>query len=126
MGFWQYPVGGIGVSSNKLMLELFNNQKAGDMSVDSSSLELNAGDIITLYPEDIFPGHSAWLDWPFKLHRIQEDSGIIKFELYNLEEDPYEENNLAKKDTSEVKSMKTQLENWQLSVIKSLNGEDYL
>jgi len=125
IGFWQYPVGGIGVSSVKLMSELLNKQNAGDLSVDSARLELNAGNITVKYPEDIFPGHSAWLDWPFKLHRIQDNSGTIKTELYNLEEDSEEENDISEKESFKLEAMKSELENWQFSVIKSLNGEEY-
>ena len=125
MGFWQYPVGGIGVPSHKLMSDLLNKQKTGDLSVDSLNLNLNAGDISDQFPEDIFPGHSAWLDWPYKLHRIHTESGTIKIELYNLEDDPREMSDLADKETSKLRSLQSELEDWQLSVIKSLNGKDY-
>lgn len=125
IGFWQYPGGGKVVPSNELMLELFEKQKTGDMSVDSSKLELNAGEIKKIYPVDIFPGHAAWLDWPYKLHRIQDTGGGIKTELYKLDNDSLEENDLSGKETNRARSMMAQLEKWQLSVIKSLNGEDY-
>ncbi|MBS3777020.1 MAG: sulfatase-like hydrolase/transferase, partial [Bacteroidales bacterium] len=124
VGFWQFPEGGRLVSSSKKMRELWRKQKAGE-SVDSSRLHLDAADITTRYPEDDFRGHAAWLDWPFKFHRIEDDSGNVRTELYNLEEDTMEQNDLSDENTSKVESMRTQLEKWQKSVIKSLNGRDY-
>lgn len=125
MGFWQYPGGGKLVPGTKWMAELLKEQEAGETANDTAHLDLDAGDITIQYPEDIFPGHAAWLDWPLKLHRIQTKSGDVKLELYNLEEDPLEQNNLASKNTVRVNSMMSQIELWQKSVIQSLNGEDY-
>lgn len=125
MGFWNYPEGGNRVPSHELMLELLQMQQAGNMEVDPSILHLDAGDISRQFPCDHFPGHAAWLDWPYKLHRINGDRNDTVLELYNLEEDPYEENNLVKMDASRVRSMSKQLKDWQVSVIRSLNGEDY-
>lgn len=48
-----------------------------------------------------YSGSSVWLDNEWKLHQI-EDS----FELYNLENDPKEENNLANKFPQRVENMK--------------------
>jgi arylsulfatase A-like enzyme len=125
MGFWHYPESGQGVASHQIMLELLEKQQAGVMEVDSSKLHLDAGDITRQYPEDILPGHAAWLKWPLKLHRIEKNPNEIVMELYNLEEDPFEENDLAEREKEKVNSMKTDLEEWQLSVVKSLNGKDY-
>ena len=125
MGFWQYTTRGQIVPSHAIMQELLEAQKAGNMEVDPSLLKTDAGKITMQYPENILTGHAAWLNWPYKLHRIQDKPEEIIFELYNLEEDPLEENDLASKDASRVNTMKTGLENWQVSVIRSLNGEDY-
>ena len=123
MGFWDYPVPGIGTPSKKLMLELLEVQKTGG-EVDKSRLRPGAG-TIKQYPEDNLSGHAAWLDWPWKLHRIQGKTGDVKFELYNLNEDPEEQINLINQYSERVGIMKTELENWQLSVVSSLNGRDY-
>jgi arylsulfatase A-like enzyme len=125
MGFWQYPGSGKAVSSVVLMADLLKEQEAGITAIDTSKLDLNAGNINSKYPADIFPGHSAWLDWPYKLHRINTQNNDVRFELYNLEEDPEEKNNLYAGNQNESLSMKNQLEVWLNSVVNSLNGEDY-
>jgi len=124
MGFWDYPMGGIRTPSKEFMSELLAAQKKGNEVGDRSRLRLEAGKITKKYPEDSLPGHSAWLDWPWKLHRIENKKGV-KFELYNLAEDPEERNNLTGRRPERVKSIKGELEEWQKSVVRSLNGEDY-
>jgi len=125
MGFWDYPMGGVGTPSKKWMSELLQAQKTGNEVGDTTRLRLDAGKITTQYPEDSFPGHAAWLDWPWKLHRIHDKNGQIKFELYNLAEDPQEKINLFDQQTGRAESMESELEDWQKSVIHSLNGLDY-
>jgi arylsulfatase A-like enzyme len=125
MGFWQFTAPGRRTPSAQWMAELLEAQKQGKMISDSSRLVLDASDISTQYPEDSFPGHAALLDWPWKLHRIQNSSGEITLELYQLETDSMEQNNLTSAESAKVKSMLTHLEEWQQSVIKSLNGKDY-
>ncbi|MFC1792885.1 sulfatase-like hydrolase/transferase [Planctomycetota bacterium] len=124
MGFWDYPENGISTPSKKWMTELLKAQKAGKEIADKSRLRLAAGKITKKYPEDSFPGHAAWLDWPWKLHRIETKNGI-KIELYNLAKDPEEKNGLAPEYDQQVESMRSDLETWQKSVVRSLNGEDY-
>ena len=125
MGFWDYPAGGISTPSSKWMSELLEAQKAGSETGETSRLRLDAGEITKQYPEDSFPGHAAWLDWPWKLHRIQGKKADVKMELYNLARDPAEQNDLADQDTDRANSMKSQLEDWLASVVRSLNGKDY-
>jgi len=125
MGFWDHPTRGISTPSLKWMTELLEVQKAGKESSETFRLRLDAGKISKQYPEDTFPGHAAWLDWPWKLHRIQGKTGKVKLELYNLAEDPAEQKDLVGRDTERVNSMKSQLEAWQASVVRSLNGKDY-
>jgi len=125
MGFWDHPTGGISTPSAKWMAELLAAQKAGDEVGDVSRLRLDAGKIAKQYPEDTFPGHSAWTDWPWKLHRIQDKKANVKWELYNLADDPEEQNNLLAQQSDRVISMKSQLEAWLKSVVRSLNGKDY-
>ena len=124
MGFWDHPTGGISTPSKKLMSELLELQKSGKQVDSPSRLRLDAGKIAKKYPEDSFPGHAAWLDWPWKLHRIETNKGV-KLELYNLAKDPDEANDLTADNTGRVKTMKAKLEEWQRSVIRSLNGQDY-
>ena len=125
MGFWQYPVGGIRTPSAEWMAELLEAQINGDLVGDSTRLRLEAGQVITPYPVDTLPGHAAWLDWPWKLHRIQDNGGEIRWELYNLERDPMEREDLADMAKEMVTKMKPELEAWQTSVVQSMNGLDY-
>lgn len=125
MGFWQYPGSGQVVRSAELMAELLKEQESGVTTVDTSKLALNAGKINIKYPADTFPGHSAWLDWPYKLHRISKDNDEIIYELYDLEKDPEETTDLHKENPEITASMKNELENWLRSVVSSLNGNDY-
>ena len=125
MGFWNHPTGGISTPSHKWMTELLEAQKAGEPVGDKSRLRLDAGTIARQYPADTFPGHAAWLDWPWKLHRIQKKAGVVKLELYNLAEDSAEKNDLVGQEGDRVKSMKSALEKWLASVVRSLNGKDY-
>jgi len=123
MGFWDYPAKGISVPSKKWMTSLLKAQQEGKDVNDTSRLRLDAGVIKRRYPEDTFPGHAAWLDWPWKLHRI-EKGNAVKFELYNLARDAMEENDLID-GQQRVVSMKAELEAWLKSVVRSLNGKDY-
>ena len=125
MGFWDHPERGISTPSAKWMAELLEAQRGGDEVGDRSRLRMDAGKITKQYPEDTFPGHSAWLDWPWKLHRIQDKKANVKWELYNLTDDPREQNNVLAQNNDRAESMKSRLEDWLKSVVRSLNGKDY-
>ncbi|MBA7531685.1 hypothetical protein ES705_23900 [subsurface metagenome] len=125
MGFWNYPVPGISTPSAAWMAELLEAQRNGDMIGDSSRLRLDDIQIKTQYPLDTLTGHAAWLDWPWKLHRIQDRSGDLQWELYSMDEDPQESENLVRVETDRVAKMKTALEEWQRSVVRSMYGSDY-
>jgi hypothetical protein len=102
---------------------------------DESRLRLDAAEITETYPGDAFPGHSAWQEWPWKLHRIEagaakegkkkKKAADVVFELYNLEDDPMEETDVAAEQPDRVKAMRMELEAWLGTVVDSLNGEDY-
>jgi len=125
MGFWHHTIGGIPVASDKLMAELLNEQEKGITIADTSLLALNAGKITTRYNEESYPGHAAWLDWPYKLHRINLKNDEVRFELYNLEEDPLEKNDIYAVEPDRSEKMEQQLGQWLKSVVSSLNGDDY-
>lgn len=125
LGFWQYPARGIRTPSAVYMSELLEAQKQGKEEIDPERLCLNAGEISQQYSEENYPGHAAWLHWPWKLHRIDKGSGDIVWELYNLEQDREESNNLAAQQEKRVAALAAQLETWQKSVTESLNGKDY-
>jgi len=124
MGFWHYPGGGIPTPSAAWMAELMEAQKKGDMVGDSTRLRWEDSRISRQYPMDSLPGHAAWLDWPWKLHRMEDNSGV-RWELYQLEKDPLEGKDLVEDEAAKADQMKSGLESWQRSVIRSLNGLDY-
>jgi hypothetical protein len=125
MGFWHYPAGGIRTPSIAWMAELLEAQKNGDMVGDSTKLRLDDILIPDQYPIDTLAGHAAWLDWPWKLHRIQDPEGSITWELYHLEKDSMETANLYSTETVKSLEMKAGLEDWQKSVVRSMYGFDY-
>ncbi|MCA9443067.1 MAG: N-acetylgalactosamine 6-sulfate sulfatase, partial [Candidatus Omnitrophica bacterium] len=89
-------------------------------------LRLDSGFVSRKYSLETFPGHAAWLDWPWKLHRIEkDDENTIRFQLYNLEDDPMEEKVVIQENGDRFERMRNELEAWQASVVRSLNGEDY-
>jgi len=125
IGFWKHPTGGRSTPSAKLMAELLEAQKAGK-KVDPHTFGDDAGKVKGGYPLDAFPGHAAWLDWPWKLHRIEnKKKEDARLELYNLADDPMEKKNVADNHPDRVAAMRKPLEAWQQSVVRSLNGEDY-
>ena len=124
MRFWDYPAKGISMPGKQWMRQLLEAQKAGKDFYEKSRLRLEAGKITKQYPVDSFPGHAAWLDWPWKLHRIEGDDKV-RWELYNLTDDPGEEHDLILGQKDRVNLMKAELEKWQKSVVQSLNGRDY-
>lgn len=126
MGFWDFPARGIGVPSHQWMSELLEAQRSGKEPDDPWKLRLDAGEIKERYSETVLPGHAAWIEDGWKLHRIADETGVeVMFELYNLTEDPGEQNNLAMQEPIRVQEMNADLQAWQASVIRSLNGEDY-
>jgi len=125
LGFWDHPTPGIGTPTAQWMKELYDAQQSGDEFGNRDRLLLDAAKIKPQYPEDKFPGHSAWLSWPWKLHRIERPNGAVKFELYNLADDPQEATDLLANDARRVATMQGDLEQWLNSVAQSLNGKDY-
>jgi len=128
MGFWKATQGGISTPSDKWMREELAAQEAGKDYHDISRLMAHAGQIERIYPNHQHPGHAAWLDWPWKLHRIQNDKkqpSKLSIELYNLKDDPLEANNLVAVQPQRVLAMHKALETWLNSVIDSLHGDDY-
>ena len=73
-----------------------------------------------------YQGHAALLDWPYKIHVIAKgQKKPVIYELYNLESDPMERNNLAGSEEEVFQRMQRALAAWQKSVIHSPNGGDY-
>lgn len=125
VGFWNNPVAGISTPSDQWMSELLAAQKKGDPIPHPERLRKDAAEIKTRHPEDSFPGHAAWLDWPWKFHRIQAKGGDVKVELYRLSDDPQEAKDLAASEPERTRDYRTALDAWLASVARSLNGADY-
>ncbi|MFQ5734894.1 MAG: sulfatase-like hydrolase/transferase [Planctomycetaceae bacterium] len=125
LGFWQYPTRGRPVRSTALVKELYAEQAAGKESEDPKRLAADAGKITMKYPTDTLPGHSAWIDGDYKLHRIAGRNGTIRFALYNLKKDAAETTDVIVGEPARAARMKTALAAWQRSVVRSLNGRDY-
>lgn len=126
IGFWDHPTPGVATPSKAWMDELLAEQKAGREPADPKKLFADAGKIVTKYPTDRFPGHAAWLDGSWKLHRIEPAKGTaVRWELYDLAADPTESKNLLAAEPERAAAMKKALTAWLGSVVRSLNGEDY-
>jgi len=125
MGFWEHPTRGIGTPSAEWMQELLEAQQAGkDLAPNEASLQA-AKLPDPPHPTDSFPGHAAWIEGDWKLHRIQGKGGGIRWEFYNLVTDPAESRDLSGTEGQRIHHYRGKLESWLGSVTRSLNGEDY-
>jgi arylsulfatase A-like enzyme len=125
LGFWSYPIRGIRTPSAAWMAELLKSQQAGgDLPPHESSLRA-AQLPKPKYPLAKFPGHAAWIDGHWKLHRMADPQGEVTWELYNLAADAAETTDVAETEPGRVERLRKALEAWLRSVTRSLNGEDY-
>ena len=124
IGFWFGLQGGQSTWSDRILKAIMQAQQTGEPTPHPERLRKDI-DEYPQFPEDKFIGHAAWLDWPWKLHR-KENEGV-SFELFDLVKDPMEATNLAEtlEHKARIQQMQTDLANWQLSVTRSLNGKDY-
>ena len=123
IGFWHGVEDGILCYSDKFLKAIMEKQQSNaPLPHDAKRLRLDV-DERKRYPDDFTPGHAAWNDWPWKLHRIDGDT----YELYHLEDDPMETTDLAAKpeQRKRVETMRTALDQWTRSVIASMHGDDY-
>ena len=78
------------------------------------------------FPEDVYAGHSAWISGDWKLLRYSAtDGGNIRWNLYNLANDPQEKIDVSKDYPEIVTDLKVAMEKWLASVVRSLDGADY-
>lgn len=125
MGFWDYSMRGISTPSAEWMGELLAAQQEG-RDLEPHETSQRAAELPNPpVSASEFPGHAAWLDGDWKLHRITEKGGNIRWELYNLAHDQAEEVNLIEKEQQRAGRMRTALEEWLRSVVASVNGRDY-
>jgi arylsulfatase A-like enzyme len=125
IGFWHGFQGGQSTWSDRILKAIMETQHAGKPTAHPERLRKDIDEFPQL-PEDGFAGHAALLDWPWKLHRIKKKK-TVTYELYNLSTHPMENKNLAASPEyrERLETMQAQLGEWQLSVMRSLNGKDY-
>ena len=123
MGFWHYPASGMIMRSGEIVQAIKAALEAGEEPDVNTGLLRDPGDDWSEAEER--PGHAAWMDGPYKLHRIPNREPENRYELYNLVEDPAEENNIIDDEPEQAERMKAALEEWQRSVVDSLKGADY-
>ena len=124
MGFWDSRHRGVSMSSEKRMAALLEAQRKGG-DLEPPKRNKNAVRLPKPQnPTDSFPGHAAWLEADWKLHRIQKNNEI-RWELYDLSKDPGEKKDLLAAEPERVKRYRGRLEAWLESVARSYNGADY-
>ncbi|MCC6507777.1 MAG: sulfatase-like hydrolase/transferase [Pirellulaceae bacterium] len=75
--------------------------------------------------ESDYLGPRAIVDGDFKLVIHDAKNGNSKQELFNLATDPAEKENLIEAESAKAQQLKTQMRQWQESVLKSLTTADY-
>jgi len=128
LGFWDMPAKGISTPSAAWMKQLLEAQVLGQL-IEADEHSLRSDKLPSPpYRVDSFPGHAAWIDGDWKLHRKDQGQGRVIWELYDLKKDPAESHDLiAESDFSSrrIERMRQALERWLASVVHSLNGGDY-
>jgi arylsulfatase A-like enzyme len=126
IGFWNHPTKGLGTPAKQWMEEQFAAENGkGELKSEPDSF-VHAAEIREKHPTNKFPGHSAWIDGKWKLHRVENPkTGEIDWELYDLAADPNEKQVIFAEQPERLPAMQHALEEWLESVAKSLNGEDY-
>jgi arylsulfatase A-like enzyme len=123
MGFWHNLQGGQSTWSDRILKAIMEkHQQGAELPHDPHRMRKDV-DEFPQFPEDTAKGHAAWNDWPWKLHRINGNT----LELYNLDDDPMETTDLSRDPdhAQRLERMKSELDAWMRSVIRSLNGRDY-
>lgn len=123
MGFWHGFQQGQATYSDRVIKTLMEAQRAGKPNPHPERVFKNVREFPTP-DKSLLSGHAAWNEWPWKLHRIQSKGGV-KVELYHLEQDPMETNDLSGDQPQRVARMQDDLEQWQRSVLDSWSGKDY-
>ncbi|SMP75418.1 Arylsulfatase A [Neorhodopirellula lusitana] len=123
MGFWHQFQPGQATHSDRILKAIMEKQQAGAPLPHNEHRMRKDVDEFPQFVQTKTTGHAAWNDWPWKLHRINGK----KFELYNLVDDPMEQNDLSGDPVQHDRlvRMQTALVGWMRSVVRSINGVDY-
>lgn len=124
IGFWHKFQGGQSTWSDRILRAIMQKQVNGDPVPHDAERIRKDVDAFPQFSTTASPGWAAWNKWPWKLHRL--DNGT-SYELYHLEEDPEETNDLYDDPAHTVvrDAMRAELTRWQASVVGSINGADY-
>lgn len=122
LAFWVYPeIKGHGMKSDQIIqdYQAILHGKGDNKNINDGLLNTPDQAYIGLdqYP---YAGTSVWMDGSWKLIQSPEN-----LELYDLEKDPSEKEDLAQFQKKRVKRMAKDLRSWQESVIGSIRGKDY-
>jgi arylsulfatase A-like enzyme len=123
IGFWHLFQGGQSTWSDRILKAIMEKQQAGAPTPhDPPRMQKDVNEF-PQFDRNTTTGHSAWLDWPWKLHKLRNGS----YELYHLGKDPMESSNLAKhpEQRERLGQMQAALGRWMRSVVDSINGKDY-
>ena len=123
LGFWHNFQGGQSTWSDRILRAIYEKQQAGEPRPHDPARMRKDVDEFPQFPEDAARGHAAWTDWPWKLHRIHGE----RYELYDLLRDPEEASDLAADpaQAERLARMRSELDAWMRSAVRSLNGGDY-
>lgn len=123
LGFWHGLQNGQATWSDRIQKSILEKQNAGSAPPFlPHRIEKDVNEF-PQFEEATATGHAAWLEWPWKLHRIEG----TRYELYHLVDDPMEANDLSKvpEAAERLQTMTASLHRWMRSSIRSLNGSDY-
>jgi hypothetical protein len=123
IGFWRMGVPGQSTWSDRIVKAIMEAQKEGRTPAIPERIKKQI-DQFPQYTQDHASGHSAWLQWPWKLHAITKGASV-QYALYNLETNPLEADSAVADQPEVMDRMKASLSAWRTSVIRSLNGKDY-
>ena len=130
MGFWSGFSRGLSTRSRQLLEAMEKAEQTGDAPAElnpPATRKARIDGALKMFKTTGLVGNAAWTLDRYKLiKKHPRMSDKVTFELYDLIDDPSESRNLATAQPQRVKSMAQSLEQWQQSVIQSLQGRDYL
>lgn len=115
LGFWELPVPGQLVYSNRILAEAAEKLASGQPIDEPAAVGYPEFEN-WVPPEGSYPGHAAWIDGDWKLHRLEDPAGQVRFELYDLASDPAESHERSGDEPQRSARMRTELEAWLGSI----------
>ena len=125
--FWKYAIANIDKTTAQTWIEPELQQ--GTTPVVKISAGRATRDFLNYHHPIIsatdYNGERAIIDGNFKLVIKGQKEGAEQYELYELQADPAEKNNVLEQYPEMVEKLKKQLRAWQDGVLRSLTGADY-